>query len=136
MTRKVKASATIEMAYIAPMVLIIVMLTCFLLFYYHDKNILAAAVYESAVVGSEAMREGDGITEAELSSYMDKRIQGKLIYFGTIQTSCKCREDQVEITVQAYKHRMQLTVEAKCPVNQPEIYIRNMKRLKEIGETE
>jgi len=53
---KLKGSTVIEMAYLMPVVLLCWMAIIFALFYYHDKNIIGGAAYETAIVGSEEWR--------------------------------------------------------------------------------
>lgn len=50
-------------------------------FYYHDKNIIAGAAYETAVTGSTKVREKDGISESELKRYSKKGWEGSVSYF-------------------------------------------------------
>ena len=61
-------SFTVEMSLLMPMILFLVMGCVLACFYYHDKNIIAGAAYETAAVGSTKAREKDGIQEAELKS--------------------------------------------------------------------
>lgn len=61
-------SFTVEMSLLMPMILFLVMGCVLACFYYHDKNIIAGAAYETAVVGSTKAREKDGIQEAELKA--------------------------------------------------------------------
>ena len=53
---KLKGSTVVEMAYLMPVVLLCWMAVIFALFYYHDKNIIGGAAYETAIVGSEEWR--------------------------------------------------------------------------------
>ena len=48
----VQGSMTVEMSFLMPMVLFLIMGCILTAFYYHDKNILSGAAYETAVVGS------------------------------------------------------------------------------------
>ena len=62
---KVQASMTVEMSFLMPMILFLIMGCILAVFYYHDKNILSGAAYETAVVGSTKAREKEGIKEGE-----------------------------------------------------------------------
>ena len=64
--RWLKGSFTVEMAFLMPMILFLIMGCIRISFYYHDKNIIAGAAYETAVTGSTKVREKDGISESEL----------------------------------------------------------------------
>ena len=52
---------TVEMSFLMPMILFLIMGCILAVFYYHDKNILGAAAYETAVVGRTKARENDGV---------------------------------------------------------------------------
>ena len=64
----VQGSMTVEMSFLMPMVLFLIMGCILTAFYYHDKNILSGAAYETAVVGSTKTREKDGIKDGELET--------------------------------------------------------------------
>ena len=61
--RYLKGSMTIEAAFVIPFIFLILMELITSFFFYHDKNILNGAAYETAVVGSTKMREKNFITE-------------------------------------------------------------------------
>ena len=48
---------TVEMSFLTPIIMLLVMSSIYAFFYYHDKNIIAGAAYETAVVGSNKARE-------------------------------------------------------------------------------
>ena len=51
---------TVEMSFLTPIIMLLVMSSIYAFFYYHDKNIIAGAAYETAVVGSNKAREKPG----------------------------------------------------------------------------
>lgn len=86
---------TVEMSFLTPIIMLLVMSSIYAFFYYHDKNIIAGAAYETAVVGSNKAREkpdsqtgsGDrsGTDVAELETLFQSRVNGKCILLSTIQ---------------------------------------------------
>ena len=52
MKKKQNGSFTIEASFVVPIILMVFMASVYIIFYFHDKNILSGAVYETAVVGS------------------------------------------------------------------------------------
>ena len=52
MKKRLSGSFTIEASFVVPIVLLVFMVGIYFIFYFHDKNILMGAVYETAVVGS------------------------------------------------------------------------------------
>ena len=102
----------------------------YVLFYYHDKNILSGAAYETAVVGSECME----YTKEELETYLKDRVHGKLILFSKISVDAWQGEDALKITAKAQKGYMKIRTEINMNRIRPETYIRNRKKLFEIGK--
>lgn len=70
----VRGSMTVEMSFLMPMILFLIMGCILAVFYYHDKNILSGAAYETAVVGSTKAREKDGVEEGELEQLFRQRV--------------------------------------------------------------
>ena len=61
-----KGSLTVEMSFLMPMILFLIMGCILAAFYYHDKLILTGAAYETAVAGSTKAREKDGVKAGQL----------------------------------------------------------------------
>ena len=104
MGKRAQGSMTVEMSFLMPMVLFLIMGCILAVFYYHDKNILSGAAYETAVAGSTKAREKGGVTKEEL--------------------------EQIEVTAAASGKGMKVSVSKRAAVTDPEKYIRNMRRLK------
>ena len=91
-------SFTVEMSLLMPMILFLVMGCVLACFYYHDKNIIAGAAYETAVVGSTKAREKDGIQEAELKALFQERVGKKCILFpGAVAHLMKLKKQTVKL---------------------------------------
>ena len=56
---------TVEMSFLTPIIMLLVMSSIYAFFYYHDKNIIAGAAYETAVVGA-IRREKNRVRRPEL----------------------------------------------------------------------
>lgn len=90
-------------------------------FYYHDKNIIAGAAYETAVVGSNKAREkpgsqtesGDrsGTDTAELETLFQSRVNGKCILLSIVQGQVTVEEDEVCVRAQGTWRKMKVSVE-------------------------
>ena len=105
-------SFTVEMSLLMPMILFLVMGCVLACFYYHDKNIIAGAAYETAVVGSTKAREKDGIQEA-----------------GAVAV-CSVSKEEIRVSAVAKRRKMSLAVESRAAVTEPERYIRDIRRIK------
>ena len=79
--KKVNGSMTVEMSLLMPIILFLILSCILTVFYFHDKNIIAAAAYETSVVGSTKMREAEGVDEGELTALFAERTEGKCILF-------------------------------------------------------
>ena len=100
-------------------------------FYYHDKNILSGAAYETAVVGSTLAREKDGVEENKLEDLCRERINGKCILFGISKVNVIMEDKWIEVSVGARRKKMKVHVIQKAVLTQPEKYIRKVRKIKE-----
>lgn len=130
MNKRVRGSMTVEMSFLMPMILFLIMGCILAVFYYHDKNILSGAAYETAVAGSTKARAKDGVKEGELEQLFQERIKGKCILFSGVQAAVSVGEDEIEVTAAASRRGMKVSVSKRAAVTEPEKYIRNMRRLK------
>lgn len=131
---KLKGSTVIEMAYLMPVVLLCWMAVIFALFYYHDKNIIGGAAYETAIVGSEEWRWQKKIEDGKMEQYFQKRIENKLIFFDTASVTTEVVSDEFEVTAGAKKKKMRLSVKRSASLTVPEETLRKKKVLQEIIE--
>ena len=131
---KLKGSTVIEMAYLMPVVLLCWMAVIFVLFYYHDKNIIGGAAYETAIVGSEEWRWQKEIEDGKMEQYFQKRIENKLIFFDTVSVETAVVKDEFEVTAGAQKRKMRVSVKRSAALTVPEEKIRRKKVLQEIVE--
>lgn len=127
-----KGSMTVEMSFLMPMVLFLIMGCILAVFYYHDKNVLAGAAYETAVVGSNRARERDGADAGELTALYTERTKGKCILFGGSSAQVSVGEKEIEVKAAAQKGIFRLSVSKKAAVTDPEKNIRDHRRVKEM----
>ncbi len=123
-------SFTVEMSFLMPVILFLSMGCILLCFYYHDKNIIAGAAYETAVVGSTKVREKDEIGEGELNALFEERTGKKCILFSRVRVTSSVGEEEIHISATAKKRHMTLTVESSAAITRPEKYIRDIRRIK------
>lgn len=129
-TRYWAGSFTVEMAFLMPMILFLILGCILAAFYYHDKNIISAAAYETAVVGSTKAREKEGVSEGTLNQLFEERVGRKCILFTNAKATCTVAEDRIEVTAFARKKRMSLSVKSEAAITKPEKYIRDIRRIK------
>ena len=125
-TMKLNGMFTVEMAYIAPFILMIFFLSIMGIFYYHDKALTAAAAHE---IAGTKVREKDEVTETVVSTIFEERIRGKCIVFGNPSVNAKANKDQITVTADATKGRMKLSVAESSSITKPEEKIRSYRKL-------
>lgn len=125
MKRKLRGSMTVEASVIVPLILGMVMCLFFILFYYHDKNVVSAVAHETVVYACKA----DEISIEETENYFQKRIQEKLLLFPRVHTEIAVEQDVIHLKGIARKRGMTLKVEAQMKRTEPEKYIRNIRRI-------
>lgn len=119
---------TVEMSYLMPVILLVIMSSIFGIFYFHDKNIISGAAYETAAAGSIKAREETD--EGELENLFMERVKNKCIFFGEISVSASVEEDEVVIHAAGRRKGMTVSVLKRMPVTEPEKKIRDIRRLK------
>lgn len=125
-----RGSITIEAAVIVPLILTVFALLVTVLFYYHDKNVVAAVAHETVVMGAGK----EDISETELEQYVHARLRGKLLFFSDVSPKAEVEEKEIALTCQARKKRMSLQVKMSMNRTEPEKQVRNLRRLERIGE--
>lgn len=121
---KLNAGFTVEMSVIAPMIMIIIYLSVMAIFYEHDKNIMAATAYETAVVGSTKSRLKDGAKEGELESFLKEQVAERCILFPSAAIDVAVSDHEVIVQGSASNRTMSLSVKQSAVVTKPETYIR------------
>ena len=120
---------TVEMIYIVPVILLIFFLSIMGIFYYHDKEVIAACAYEAAVAGSAKAREKDGVTDGRVQAIFEERVNGKCILFGNVRGSAEVSEEQIVVSASASKGKMRLFVSEAANLTEPEEKIRKYRKL-------
>ena len=121
---------TVEAAIIVPLFLLVFGVSINLLFYYHDKNVIGAAAYETVAIGSGRYdHEAD-----DLEGYFQKRVEGRTFLFSKVTGKVEMTEDKVEITCETGKGIMKIALKRQMCITDPEDYIRSIRKIKEIQD--
>ena len=126
---KLKAVMTIEMSFLVPIIIFLFMGLVLSTFYYHDKNIINGAAYETAVTGSIKMRQKEETSEAELIEFCRDRKRGKCFFLVSHHVDVSIDEEVVVVEISAWKGMFLLSVMIKAAITTPEKRIRNIRRL-------
>lgn len=128
--KNMRGSFTIEAAVIVPLILFIFGILLHILFYWHDKNILMSTAHETAALGSS---QGE-MAELELEYYFFDRMEGKLLLFDRVECVTHIEDNQVTVTWDGSKGSMVAKGEYSIGKTEPENYIREIRKLKKLGE--
>ncbi len=123
-----KASVTVEMSYIMPLILFVLVLLIRLSFYFHDKIILSGFIGETLVVGNQYARES-GREKVDLQAFLEERIQNKLVFLHTDEIQVSEDKKQIQVQVRGKNRKMQLYLKQKANRIQPEKLLRKKRKL-------
>lgn len=121
----VKGSSVIEMSYIMPLFLGLLVLIMHAVFYYHDKAVLNGAAGETAILGAQADRGKE--TGYDLENFFRERTEGKLIYMTKTDVSVEKTGDEIIVSAEARRSFMKLEICQKALIVTPEKQIRRMR---------
>ena len=122
--KEVKGSATIEMAYLAPMALLIIMSIITIVFYFFDKNIIIGGAMETATIGAQLERQEVVEMQIELEQVFYERVENKLIMFREVEVSVEQSSRRVTVRVRSAKGPKVISVEQSAEILKPEKRIR------------
>lgn len=118
-----------EAACLMPLVGLLLVSTVLLLFYFHDKNIIASCAYETAVIGSTKAREKEGVDASLLNQAFQQRIQGKCIFFPGGRADIQVEDETITVSAYASRKYFSLRVVQRAAVTEPEDHIRRIRRI-------
>lgn len=125
--KRYRGTAIIEMTYIMPLVIFVWIGIIFMLFYFHDKNILTGAAYETAVVGSELYHSEEKVERQRVENYFQKRIDNKLLFFSGAEVEVKTDSHKIYVSVRADEKKMKVLVKSRAELSIPERDVRRIK---------
>lgn len=130
--KTVRGNFTIEVSVIVPVILTIFSIILTMLFYYHDKNVVAAITHETLVMGCSK----EEITTEEVEQYLQTRIQNKLLLFAAVDPEAEIENDEITILCSAQQKRMSLRIKMSMKKTDPEEFIWNLQRIDNVIEGE
>ena len=116
----VYGSATVEMAYIMPLFFMVFLLIVSAVFFFHDKCVLYATAYETAVIGAQKERGKETNSERELAEHFHARIQGKLIFFAGAEVFVEQGLKTLTVRAEASRGSWKISTEQKAMLMGPE----------------
>ena len=133
MRKGLKGTLTIEASFLVPLILLVFGVLLHMLFYYHDKNVIAGVAYETGVYTAGRQE----VDEGEAKRHFQTRLKGRLFLFEHVQSEVHIEDKQVQIVCRAQRNAMSIRSECTMSRTEPEDYIRSIRKLeKGLGKTE
>lgn len=120
MKQYLKGNFTIEAAVLVPLILSVIVTAVTVLFYYHDRTLLAGAAHETAVCGAGRMEQ----TEKDLEKKFKKLVERKLLWISDVTVSVTKKDDEVLVLSKASHKGFRTTVQFCAPITHPEQWLR------------
>ncbi|WP_461811605.1 TadE family protein [Faecalimonas sp.] len=127
--KMMKGSLMVEAAYILPVIFLSFILGVYMLFYFHDKNILLGAGYETTIVGSQKMKWNEENIEEKMSKFFRDRVRGKMIFFSKPKVTVQCKNNILSVDATVKKRKVILKVHQEKEIKTPEKYIRKKRKI-------
>ncbi len=128
-----RASITIEMSYIMPIILFVLVVLIRVSFYFHDKLVISGAVGETLVIGAQYARE-EGREQVDLKKVFDERIKNKLLILHTEEVGVSKEKKQIRLNVKAKRRKMRLYLKQKVDTSCPEEVLRKKRKLESLSQ--
>lgn len=120
-----KGSAVVEMAYIMPLFLGMIVLIMNTVFYCHDKAVITGAAAETAILAAQTERRESA--EYDMEEFFYDRIGRKLIYLTDVNIRIEQDDDEICVRASAQKGAMKLDIIQKSLIADPEERIRLLR---------
>lgn len=123
-----KGSVTVEMSYIMPLILFILVSLIRVSFYFHDKIILSGIMGETLITGAQYARE-EGREPVDLQAFFKERVHNKLAVLDVDEMEVLEDRKQIQVQVKAKKWNMQLHLNQKGNRIRPEELLRKKRKM-------
>ncbi|MDR1018918.1 MAG: pilus assembly protein [Lachnospiraceae bacterium] len=127
MRKSYQGSLTVEMSYLMPIIILLIIACINVCFYFHDKGVLHAAAYETISVGRNKMRTNDKISEGRLESFFAERVRGKCLYLTSVSKNISISDTKINIQVNGKGKGLKVSIVKTIPLDDPEKFVRTMK---------
>lgn len=126
-TRKYKAVFTIEIAYIMPIIILLLSGIVLSGFYLHDKNILYSKVYELGSIARQEYRMPQETMTSELEEVLVSGCKGKMLLFDSVTCYVERSGSEISITGEMEFRGKKVAVTRVFGLNDTEKNIRTIR---------
>lgn len=127
--KKLKASTTIELAYMMPVVLLVFTYIIYLSFYFHDKSILYSVLVDSTMIQKQQLRAQQPIEKTDLEQNIQKQLSKKLLFFKLKNLDIVITSKQITIKAVIEKNKLKILEKSQMRLEKPEDNIRTVNRI-------
>ncbi len=131
--KRFKASTTIELAYMMPIVLLAFTSIIYLAFYFHDKSILYSTLMEGTIIQKQQLHVQEPIKEADLEKHIKYQLSNKLLFFKLSSLNIVVTSEQINIEAIIEKHNLKIKEKNQRLLKRPEDNIRNINRIGDVA---
>lgn len=124
-----KASTTIELAMMMPVVLLVITIVVQAGLYYHDKNLIYGKVHELGAIAIQQERSATGFDREVLVEHYKESLEGKLLLLGEVSCDVVKWGDHISISVAAEKGVMAVSINREIRIHYVEQDIRRLQYL-------
>ncbi len=132
--KRMQASITVEMLYIMPVIFLVFLVTVYIGFYYHDRNVLQGITYEAVVIGSESYRTEGTVNQDVIYTFIVEKSEGRLLFFPIPEVEIDVTEESVVVNTSSENGAMVMEVRKEVSLTNIESNIREVMRLEEMME--
>lgn len=131
---RLKGSATIEVAYMMPIMILIITVTVYLGFFFHDKIILQGVIYEGVVIGYTTYRTEGDVSVEDIEDFIAEKSTQRFVYFPEPEVTIEVTDTAVIVEGVTQRNQMTITVSKEMQLWEPESEIRESLILQEVLE--
>ncbi len=128
MKKRLHGTFTIEAAIIIPLFLWVFAICVQLLFFSHDKVLIGALAYETAVYGSGR----ETLENEEIEAYFQRQVEGRTLVLHDIYVEVEQKDNSAKILCDAEKGRIKVHFVRELKRTEPENVIRTLRKIGEI----
>ena len=127
-----KASITVEMSYILPMILFLTVFIIHIVMFYHDRTLINAAACETVEYEIEKVRNESNKNIVSGEEFFNENVGNRLLWLKVNSVGVSVGKDVVSVKVKATNGIFTSGVSVEGKVPYPEKYIRSKRKLKDI----
>ena len=127
--KNLKGSITVEMSYVLPLIIAVIVLLINTVFYYHDKAVIIGAAGEVAEAAAEDIRING---KRDMDAMAKERIGNKLIMLKVTDVKVDKKRGEAKVSIKASKGPFRTGVSIKAEVPYPEKALREKKKAEDL----